>query len=113
MKKTNILTDLQYNENKVSISVLFETDTTKEIRILFKAGQVMKKHQTKFPISVELVDGKLDFGVNNEIHNLEKGDLLALDGGVPHDLTAITDSIVRLTLSKLDDVNRVKAVGNS
>jgi len=107
MKSTNIFKDAIYNDDRVAITVLFETETTKEIRILFKAGQIMKKHQTSFPISVALVEGELDFGVNNEVHNLIKGDILALNGGVPHDLTAKTDCIVRLTLSKLDTVDRV------
>ena len=110
MKKTNILKNLVYNEDKVAISVLFETETTKEIRILFKPGQLMQKHQTPFPITVEMVKGKLDFGVENDVFHLENGDLVALDGGVPHDLKALTDSIVRLTLSKQDTVQRVKDV---
>lgn len=112
MNYTNILKDLNYKEDKVAISVLFETETTKEIRILFKEGQVMKKHQTAFPITVEIVEGAIDFGVESEIHNLVKGDLVALDGGVPHDLLAKATSIVRLTLSKLDSVDRVKNVVN-
>ena len=110
MKQTNIFKDLTYNEDKVAITVLFETETTKEIRIAFKAGQLMKKHQTSFPITVEMVAGSLDFGVENQVLNLEKGDLISLDGGIPHDLTATTDCIVRLTLSKLDSVQRVKNV---
>lgn len=110
MKFTNILKDAIYNEDRVAINVLFETETTKEIRILFKSGQVMKKHQTSFPISVTLVEGKLDFGVNDTIYNLVKGDILALDGGIPHDLKAKTDCIVRLTLSKQDTIDRIKKV---
>ena len=110
MKFTNILKDATYNDDKVAISVLFETETTKEIRILFKAGQTMKKHQTAFPITVEMVDGALDFGVNDKLYNLVKGDLVALQGSVPHDLSAKTDCIVRLTLSKQDTVDRVKKV---
>lgn len=110
MNYTNILKDLNYNNEKVAISVLFETETTKEIRILFKKGQLMKKHQTKFPITVEIVDGAIDFGVEDTVHHLVKGDLVALQGGVPHDLNALDNSIVRLTLSKLDSVDRVKSV---
>ena len=110
MKFTNIYKDATYNDERVAISVLFETETTKEIRILFKAGQTMKKHQTAFPITVEMVDGKLDFGVNDTVYNLVKGDLVALQGSVPHDLNAKTDCIVRLTLSKQDTVDRVKKV---
>lgn len=111
MKKTNLLQDLNYKEDNVAISVLFETETTKEIRILFKKGQSMKKHQTPYPITVEIVEGAIDFGVSEELFNLVKGDLVALDGGVPHDLKAVIDSIVRLTLSKQDSVQRVRNVG--
>lgn len=112
MTTANILKDQQYNEDKVAISVLFETATTKEIRILFRKGQVMKKHQTAFPITVQLVKGDLDFGVENKILALTEGDLIALNGGVPHDLLAKTDCIVRLTLSKQDTVDRVRKVEN-
>ncbi|MCF6349848.1 MAG: cupin [Flavobacteriaceae bacterium] len=96
----------------MSITVLFETQTTKEIRILFKKGQLMKKHQTKFPITIEIVKGAIDFGVENKTYNLTKGDLVSLKGGVPHDLFAVKKSIVRLTLSKLDTVDRVKNIVN-
>jgi len=112
MTTANILENQQYNEDKVSISVLFETATTKEIRILFRKGQVMKKHQTSFPITVQLVKGDLDFGVENKVLVLTEGDLIALEGGVPHDLSAKTDCIVRLTLSKQDTVDRVRKVEN-
>ncbi len=110
MHSTNILKDIIYNDDKPAISVLFETATTKEIRIVFKQGQLMKKHQTPFPISVEMFDGKLDFGVGNELLHLERGDLLALEPSVPHDLKAVTDCIVRLTLTKQDSVKRVEEV---
>jgi len=112
MKTSNILQDIVYNENKVAISILFETDFTKEIRIVFKEGQKMKKHQTAYPITVALVKGSLDFGVEDEIYNLKVGDIIALEGGVPHDLSANTDCIVRLTLSKLDSVDRVRKVNS-
>jgi quercetin dioxygenase-like cupin family protein len=110
MQKTNILQNANYNNEKPAISVLFETDFTKEIRILFKQGQLMKKHQTPYPITVEMVDGNLDFGVNEHVYNLKKGALVALEGGIPHDLLAKTDCIVRLTLSKQDSVQRVESV---
>lgn len=113
MKHTNILENLEYNNDKVAISVLFETETTKEIRILFKKNQLMKKHQTKFPITVQIVEGAIDFGVNNKMYNLKKGNLVSLEGSVPHDLLAVEDSIVRLTLSKLDTVDRVKNVATN
>lgn len=87
-----------------------ETEFSKEIRIVFKEGQAMKKHKTAFPIAVEMVAGELKFGVKGEELSLAKGDLIALEGNVPHNLKAKTNCIVRLTLTKNDDVDRVKKV---
>ena len=110
MKTSSLLNNVIYNEDKPSINVLFETETTKEIRIVMKKDQVMKKHQTPFPIVVEIFEGDLDFGIEGTIHHLNRGDMLALDGSIPHDLHANTNCIVRLTLAKSDTVQRVKKV---
>jgi len=113
MKKSSLLENLSYNENKASISVLYETETTKEIRVVMKKNQVMKEHKTSFPITVEIFEGAIDFGVNGTMYHLVKGDLVSLEASVPHDLIAKADSIVRLTLSKLDTVERVIGVSES
>lgn len=113
MKTASLYREFEFNENKPAFKVLFETPFTKEIRILMKDGQSMKEHQTSFPIVVEIVDGEIDFGVNRNIHHLKKGELIALDGSVPHDLKAKKDSVIRLTLTKADSSERVKNVINN
>jgi quercetin dioxygenase-like cupin family protein len=113
MKKSSLSENLTFIETKPSISVLFETETTKEIRVLMQKNQVMKEHKTSFPITVEIFEGAIDFGVNGIVYSLLKGDLVALEANFPHDLVAKADSIVRLTLSKLDAVERVIKVSES
>jgi len=49
-------------------------------------------------------------GVHSSKQELIAGMLIALEGGVPHDLSALEDSIVRLSLSKKDSVERVKNI---
>ncbi len=110
MKIAAFLENIQYNEGKVAVSLLLETDFSKEIRIVFKKNQVMKDHKAPYPILVQVIKGNIDFGVNKEVKKLQTGDLISLDANVIHNLTAIEDSVVRLTLSKLDTVNRVNAV---
>ena len=110
MKSSSLLKNIEYKEDKPAINVLFETESTKEIRIVMRKGQNMKKHQTPFPIVVEMFDGDLDFGVEGNLYHLTRGDILALDGSVPHDLLAKSDCIVRLTLSKSDSIKRVEKV---
>jgi quercetin dioxygenase-like cupin family protein len=110
MKASSLIKNIEYNEDKPSVNVLFETENTKEIRIVFRKGQAMKNHQTPFPIIVEIFDGEIDFDVRGDTHRLQKGDLVALEGNVQHNLSAKADSIVRLTLSKQDKAKRVKDV---
>jgi quercetin dioxygenase-like cupin family protein len=114
-KTTKFLDNIQYNDNAPAIDMLLESDFTKEIRIVFKAGQTMQKHQTPFPIVVELVKGTLDFTVYDgtkdpEKLNLEAGDIISVQAGIPHDLSATSDCIARLTLSKGDTKERVDEV---
>jgi quercetin dioxygenase-like cupin family protein len=113
MKLASLVNDLQYHETRPTIQVLMETETGKEIRIAFKEGHVMKEHKTPFPIVVEIFEGAIEFGVNGVLHNLKKGDLIALEGGVPHDLKALETSTVRLSLNKADSAKRVKDVAKN
>lgn len=110
MKTASLYQDIKFDEHKPIITVLFETIFTKEIRIAMQKGTLMKKHKTPFPIVVEVVDGNIDFGVNDESLDLLKGNLIALDGNIPHDLKAKENSIIRLTLTKNDETNRVKKI---
>ena len=102
-----------FSSDRIGTQVLLESSFTKEIRILLKEGQVMKEHKTAFPIVVHILEGEIDFGVQGQVHTLNKGAILSLEGNVPHDLTALKDSIVRLTLSKLDKAGRVEDVAKN
>lgn len=110
MIKASLLNDVSYNESKPKIDVLFQTEQTKEIRIALKSNQEMKEHKTPFPIVVQIVAGEIDFGVQGEKHRMNAGDLISLEGNVPHDLFALEPSVIRLSLSKLDSVERVRSI---
>ena len=110
MKIESFNENLDFNEHKIATKVILESTFSKEIRILLKLGQNMKEHKAPFPILIHLLDGEINLGVQGKIHHLKKGDILTLSANIPHDLTALKDSIVRLTLSKQDKTERVEAV---
>jgi len=102
--------DLEFSDESVVITPLLSSDFGKEIRIAFKEGQVMKEHKTKFPITVMTLRGSIEFGVGEETYILDEGEVIALEGNVMHELKALKESVVRLSLHKGDTVERVKGV---
>lgn len=110
MTHASFTADIVYGDTQPVITPLISNEFTKEIRIVFRSGQSMKAHKTSFPISVMIVQGSIDFGVGEERTTLVSGDVVALEGNVIHDLNALEDSIVRLSLHKNDSVARVNGV---
>ncbi len=110
MKVASFLEDIKFNADKPLVSLLLDTDFSKEIRVVFKKGQTMEDHQAPFAIIVQVIKGCINFGVDNEVKELNVGDLISLKPQIVHNLTAIEESVVRLTLSKSDTVKRVKNV---
>lgn len=101
-----------YQANKPAVTMMLDNAFTKELRIVFKADQVMKEHKAPYPIMVQVLTGNIVFGVEGVKHLLQAGDLITLEAGIVHDLLAETDAIVRLTLHKADTGERVKqAIG--
>ncbi len=94
-------------DNGLDIKALMETDSSKEIRIVMPKNEVMKEHNAPSAIVVQILQGKIWFEVNGERYEFESGDMLSLDAKVPHSLGGVEDSIIRLSLSKIDSVKRV------
>ncbi len=113
MQTNSLSKNITYKDNRPNVEMIFETPFSKEMRISLKKGQEMKEHKTPFPIVVELFQGKIEFGAEGQTLQLETGDILTLEGEVPHNLTAYEDSIVRLTISKQDKPERVQEVSEN
>lgn len=110
MQLASFLNDLEFSDEQVVISPLINNAHTKEIRIAFKEGQVMKEHKTKFPIAVMTVIGSIEFSVAEKTVTLNQGDVISLEANEIHELVATEKSVVRLSLHKGDSVARVNSV---
>ena len=96
--------------NGVTIAKLFDGPSSKEIRINLEKGAQMKEHKAPGAIMVQVLSGKVDFSVGENSFILDALDMITLEPNVIHALTALENSIVRLSLSKNDDVSRVFGV---
>jgi quercetin dioxygenase-like cupin family protein len=103
--------ELHYEEgNKPAVKVMLKNDLAKEIRILFRAHQEMKEHKAPYPIIVQVLEGSIDFGTEGKRYILKKGMMIQLSANIPHDLLALEESMVRLSLSLLDHTSRVENI---
>lgn len=110
MEIVSLLENVTFGDKQPAVQVLINNDFCKEIRIAFQEGQEMKAHKAPYPIIIEIVKGHIDFGIGDERVQLTAGSLITLDSHVIHDLKATKESIVRLSLHKADQIDRVQQV---
>lgn len=68
------------------------------VLIALKDGGRMAEHRSHTSITVQALEGKIRFTVDGRTIELSPGRVLAVDAGLPHDLEAVGDSAVLLTM---------------
>lgn len=98
MKHVKLLETMRFSDENTIMEELMDTAYSKEIRIAMQRNQVMRDHQSSFPITMQVIEGKIR--VSCEFHEtvLQENELLSLEAGVKHHIEAEEDSVVRLTL---------------
>lgn len=86
---------------------MLETTASKEIKITMQNGSLMQKHKAPGEIIVQVLKGSVNFKTNDDEIVLNEFDLITLKPNIEHSLLALKDSIIRLTLSKIDSESRV------
>jgi quercetin dioxygenase-like cupin family protein len=59
----------------------------------------MPEHQTDGRVSVQVISGHVQLRASGRTFNLRAGGLLALDPAIRHDVTAVDESAVLLTIA--------------
>ena len=70
-----------------------------EVLIALKAHSSIPGHQTEGQISIQLVAGHIQVRAPGRTFDLRSGGLLALDRGLPHDVEALEESALLLTIA--------------
>lgn len=78
---------------------LFKSDTLRLVLTALHAGATMETHTAKGIISVQVLTGRLTFSTAVQTVELGIGQLLTLQAGVPHSVTALQETTFLLTLA--------------
>lgn len=68
------------------------------VRVVLRAGEGMREHRAPGEITVQCLEGCVEFSTPDKVHILGPADLLHLEAGVAHALSARTDASLLVTL---------------
>lgn len=72
-----------------------------DIRVVLtvmKAGEELQQHQAHGTVLIQLLQGRVTTSVLDQVLELSPGHLVVLDPNLPHNLQAVEDSVVLLTI---------------
>jgi quercetin dioxygenase-like cupin family protein len=77
---------------------LFKSDQLEVMRVVLPAGKAFPPHRVAGEITVQCLEGRIDFSVDGVSQELRAGQLMHLEGGVMHGLVGIEDSSALVTI---------------
>lgn len=75
---------------------------TEELRVVLMGlhqGAELAEHTANGTLSLQLLEGEIDFRAEGKTYRLTQGQMLCLHKGIPHALSAVQESLLLLTLA--------------
>jgi quercetin dioxygenase-like cupin family protein len=90
--------DAWQNNDRNAIT-LFKNDNMRILMIAMHPGAQMKTHTAPGVISVQVLEGGIIFSTESKIVNLRKDQMITLQAGIPHSVSAREESLFLLTMA--------------
>ena len=87
---------LEGDRNSVTI---FKSETMRIVLLGLHANAELTTHKANGVISVQVLEGQIDFSTEEETSRMGKGQMIALHENILHSVKALTDSFFLLTLA--------------
>lgn len=88
-----------WTESDRNSVTIFKSDTMRIVLLGLHENAELKSHKANGVISVQVLEGKINFVTDQQQVIMEKGQMIALQANVTHSVIALTDSFFLLTLS--------------
>lgn len=79
-------------------AALLKSRQLEVVRVVLQQGKTMREHKAPGEITVHCLEGRLAFSTPDTHHELETGDFIHLEAGIPHALEALTDTSALVTM---------------
>lgn len=88
-----------WHDRGLNTRTLLNLSDLRLVLIAVKSGHRIERHQTNLRLNLTTFTGHVQLTVNGETVDLPAGHVLVLDPAVPHDVEALEDSVILLSLS--------------
>jgi quercetin dioxygenase-like cupin family protein len=82
-------------------TALLKAEQLEVVRVVLPAGTAMREHATPGEITVQCIEGRIEFTTPAATQVLQAGDFIHLRGEEPHALRALHDSSALVTICLL------------
>ena len=89
----------QWKKTDRNAITIFKSLVMRIVLIALHKGAEMKPHTTKGVISVQVIEGEMQFVTDNQTVILSAGQMLVLEEGILHSVLARTETVFLLTLT--------------
>ncbi|MCZ8254017.1 MAG: cupin domain-containing protein [Hylemonella sp.] len=80
---------------------LLKAEQLEVVRIVLPAGTTLREHQTSGEITVQCIEGRIEFTTPAGVQTMVAGDFIHLRGGEAHALRAVEDASALVTICLL------------
>ena len=91
--------ETSWKDSKRNAITVFKTIGLRIVLIALHKGAEMARHIAEGIISVQVLEGQLQFHTDQQSIELNKGQMLALHERIPHSVKAVQETIFLLTLT--------------
>lgn len=89
----------QYTQTGHTSRTLVRAKDQRVVLSVLAAEARIPQHQAPGTVSIHVLSGKLRLALPTDTKEVSAGELLVLEGGLPHDVTALNDAAFLLTLA--------------
>jgi quercetin dioxygenase-like cupin family protein len=95
-----IKNEAAWKKNDRNAMTIYKTGGMRLVLVALHEDAVIEKHTTNGIVSVQVLDGEINFNTEGQSYVLRKGEVIALHRNVPHSVAATKESVFLLTVAE-------------